>query len=401
MTAPVDSLRQRFSELVAVVPPAPPSEVLGRRVRRWQRQKHATQSVAAALLVGAAIAVPLALQHGHGPSNKVIGTASPGSAGMPVDFVAADLKGHIDLLDSGSGAVIRHLYSSPDRIAAIAATSTDVYAATSGGVYRIPVSAGRPTRLSAFADADALAISPDGTRLAWAEGANVNGTTWSNNRSVATFTVMNLSIGATRTWTLQPPTPSLSYQVDSLGWASDSELAAVTAPLQGAHTVTNCPPAKSSPIGNPCYASPLTPPTEVAPAQAHLILVDTTSSAGLKSLAFLGNSRNVVESAGLLAAGAKPGTLITSILRFEGKPAPTSRLVQLTVRGNQVTVTTIATLPSAGTAQSLDTNGQDLLMVLLAGGTSGDNYTFTILRSTDNGSPVKIVNSGPWFMAAW
>lgn len=408
MTAPVDDLRQRFSELVAAVPQAPSSDVLGRRVKRWRRQKRATQGFTTVLLVAVGIAVPVAIQQAHGPSNKIIGTASPGSPGMPVDFVAADLKGHIDLIDSSSGAVVRHLYSTRNWIAAIAATSKDVYAATAGGVYRIPISSGRPTQLSAFKDADTLAISPDGTKLAWGEGANVNGTTWRSSRgrqsalnvpSPTTFTFMNLSTGATRTWTL-PSTPSLSYQVDSLGWATDTELAAVTAPLPGSHTFTNCPPARSAPTDDPCY-TPFTPPTNVPPAEAHLILIDTTSRSGPKSLTFLGNSQNIEQSAGLLSPGSKPGTLITTILRIEGTHTPTSRLVQLTVTGNRVTVSTIADLPSAGTSQSLDPNGRDLMMVLLAGGTSGDNYTFAILRSTDNGSPVTIVNSGPWSMAAW
>ena len=412
--------RDRFDLLVAMVPEPPPVERLRQRARRRHHQRRAAQALAVTLIGAAAVAIPLAVHDSGARDQKVVFTSTPGSAGMPSTFVAADLKGNVDLLDSNSGTVIRHVYTDSHFVEAIASNAHDVFLSDQTGIYEVPLGGGAARCISTDNATD-LAMSPDGTRLAW--GVAVNSSY--SGRADTTFSgvrvfVMDLASGTSRGWPLQVLTPhDVQFdQLDSLGWASNTEAAAVTAPNAVGTNAVECP-AGLEPRASPPIAARLVPPDALAippgceatrlpatvppaalPDQARLFLIDTTSRLGPRSLEFDGDSQSIVEGSGanFLAGANKPGTLITAIQRFEGGTSPATRLVELKVTGDQVNVTTIANLPSDDYPQSLDSDGQDLLFVTEIG---SNPYTFSILRSTDNGSSVKIVAAGPWFVATW
>lgn len=403
MTAP----RQRFDNLVGQIP-LPPLGGIERRAIHLRRRRRSGRAAATAVAVVAVVAV-LPLTRGHHQTDQSVvpaSTPTPGSPGMPADFVADDEVGSsnsIDLVNSTTGAVVRVLYQSPT-FSAMSVGTKDAYIATSKGVFALPLSGAKATRLSGD-NANTIALSPDGDQLAWGNGFGVTGPE-GRVGVAASITVLNLATGALRSWTLSPAnaafTSSASLQLVGLGWRSDGQIAGIMSPLPRSVMVcSRSALTHKTAVTVPWVCTNRTTTTQPGAASSRLVLIDTQSTLPTQSLTIPGTASFTgggIENQPLVIPGTVRGTLVAA--EYPGSdPQGPGRLVRLAVTSDdRVTVAPIA-WPVAGQAVSFDPDGRDLLS--LVAGPPNVSQVVTIERSTDGHPPVAIGPPRLWFAAAW
>lgn len=391
--------REDFTLLVRNILPLEVDEI-NRRATRHRNRRWAGRAAVAALLV-TAVALPIAVLGGRSGHSVVI-ASQPGSPGMPSTFIVMRQGGNtneVDVLDTYSGTVIRRLYDASP-VDALATDANNVYLATPAGILRIPRNGGTPARLSSQT-AQMMTVSPDGRYLAWAQNQWPGGAQ-NHHVSIVAFTVIDLQTRATRSWNLPPQsdlTPADAanpiYQVRSLAWLTDAQLAAITYSSRVLdNTFCTTPASGMTPPSN-CSTEPGLAP----PDPAHLLLIDTNSTAPPRTLNIPGSwfSFGHLSNPDLLVAGTSPNTLIAA-LYTDPNITNDGRLVEITLAGQSVKVKTLQSIRPSQQATSLDKNGQDLLLIESP---ATPPYKLTMLRQTNQQPPVQIGNPGTWYTAIW
>jgi len=358
---------------------------------------------------------------------------------MPATFVASralgSLRGYeLDLVNSRTGGIERNL-AAVSYGSAFVSSSTDVYftagAVGSANIYAVPLSGGTPQLLARGADPVALALSPDGTHLAWWTGiAGPLGfdlkhgglSILPGDRASVSVTEMNLSTKLLRSWTVQMPTGrgddvAYSYAVNAIGWLSNDQIALTS----GTGFSYNCPNGEC----------PALPPASQLP-YPHLTLLSITAPAtrpqtlnvpiregfecriggfdahGL--LASTGGANELLAYA-VRAGGTNGSPCPPAVIQFGSSPGMVGagvNLVLLNVSQSQVTATTIGVLPAGVVPTSFDNSGKDLLAtgVLTSGANYGASFIARVVAGEhfvylDKGSPLDFLHGQTWDGAAW
>lgn len=394
----MSATRDRFQELARSIPPLP-TESIDRRAGQLVRRRRAWRAAVAAAVV-AAIAVPAAVEAGGSGHHGLAVTTQPGSAGMPRTFVIMRQGGttnQVDLVDSTTGVVVRRLYDA-STVDALATNAGAVFISTPHGILRVPRAGGPAVRVST-SDPGMLEMSPDGTRLAWSLTAQ-NGSV-----AITTVTVMDVSSGATTTWSLPPeslePDTPPAYQLDALGWWTNRQLAAVTEPPATASaSCAGDPPA--------CRGTTRLLPASTPP---HLLLFDIATQGSPATFDIptqLSFSYSHLSDAGLLAPGPAAGTLVGAVYPATNfaagqplEPWAAGQLVELRIDPSRrvVQVQKLATINPGTQAVSLDADGHDVLAIHddFAAAKNG----LSVQRTTDGGPPVQLGPAGDWYNAVW
>jgi len=230
-------LRSGSADFAATVSPAAPEAIRARGNRRRRRQ--ALAAAALALVIGAAGAgtayASLARPGAAGPDGPATGRtqpAGPSAPGRP-DIVAVTSAGALVVLDPLSGEARRILVSggvSPGAIAVSPDGRTVYFAVRSGCVGEIesvPVAGGRPRLVTPGA---LPAVSPDGTKLAFARGpdSTARSITCDNPNPRGQVVVRDLPSGH-ETVLPEESHPTRIYPVSRLSWSPDSRSLLVSA----------------------------------------------------------------------------------------------------------------------------------------------------------------------------
>jgi hypothetical protein len=360
-------------------------DTLRRRTRQRKNRRRATLVAGAALTVFAVVAGGVALVHlhDHGPQSTQVAVTSPpspGSADMPATFITVDENNEVDVVDADTGRTLRTLLAITARgesTQAVAASSTEAYVATytttDPQILRIPRSGGTPTVI-AHSDALALALSPDGTRLAWVDGVG-------SGSEPLLVSVDNLRTGTNTAWSLNaiPHGPDNIYQPAALTWSSNDQLALLTSSIStrgcGGDVPLSCIP-KLTVINTSSQSSETT--TRDVP------IPNVTGAPGLGGVAL-----------GFLAAGPRPDTLLVAARFSDTAP---DIIYQLTLDGTKITTRPVASLPPRTEPTSLDPSRHDLLLLEVSPGPIGTGY---LARTTNYGPPTILARHDVWFHAVW
>jgi hypothetical protein len=190
-----DRLKQRLARAAdygaEVARPAEP-EAIRRRgwMRRWRRAAGAV-AAACALTAGLVVAGTDGLPEPAGPARPT-GTA-------PASFLAA-VGGRVAVVSTASGKVVRYLTQAPGHGQFFFALSEDrdtvwfseVDVCGASGIYRVSYQGGAAVRVDRSANAEALTVSQDGSKLAYRPLG-------CNDTSPA-FAVLDLRTGKRRMW---------------------------------------------------------------------------------------------------------------------------------------------------------------------------------------------------------
>lgn len=192
-----DRLRQqlaRAAEHGAEVARPPAPAAIRRRgwMRRWRRAAGAV-TAACALIGGLVLAGTDGRPEPPAPAARPIRTA-------PASFVAV-VGGRVAVVSTTSGKVVRYLSEAPkgDGQFFIALSEdrdtvwfSDVAVCGHSGIYRVPYRGGAAVRVDRSANAEALTVSQDGSKLVY-RPLGCHGTH-------PAFVVLDLRTGKTRTW---------------------------------------------------------------------------------------------------------------------------------------------------------------------------------------------------------
>jgi Tol biopolymer transport system component len=194
-----DRLRQRLARAAdygaeVARPPAPAAIRRRGRMRRWRRAAVAA-ATACALTGGVVLAGTDGLPEPAGPAARPIGTA-------PASFVAV-VGGRVAVVSTASGKVVRYLSEAPtgDGQFFFALSEdrdtvwfSDVAVCGHSGIYRVPYRGGAAVRVDRSANAEALTVSHDGSKLVYHPlGCHGGGPS-------PAFAVLDLRTGKTRMW---------------------------------------------------------------------------------------------------------------------------------------------------------------------------------------------------------
>jgi hypothetical protein len=193
-----DRLRQQLARAAdhgaeAARPPAPAAIRRRGWMRRWRRAAVAV-TAACALTGGLVVAGTDRPPEPAAPAARPIRTAAPAS------FVAV-VGGRVAVVSTTSGKVIRYLSEAPkgDGQFFIALSEdrdtvwfSDVAVCGHSGIYRVPYRGGAAVRVDRSANAEALTVSQDGSKLVYHPLGCHGGS--------PAFAVLDLRTGKTRTW---------------------------------------------------------------------------------------------------------------------------------------------------------------------------------------------------------
>jgi hypothetical protein len=376
-----------------------------------------------AVVVGGATAgIVLGLQPSSSPPTSALKLApARGSAGMPTTFVAAKSMFSdgeaIAVVNSHTGAVVRTLVTQDvSYFGGLVSNADDVFYVSASAVasraqlessrnayrpniYEISRSGGTPKVLVRDVEASTLAISPDGTRLAWVSENNPSTTS-----TRAAISVMDLASRVVRAWSLALPEgplgthgASTAYRFDSsvtaMGWENDDDLAVTTGVLGVCvGTTTNCLPSlpRGAELPDPSLVVVSTR------AQAPKLAVYTVPvrsgfecpvSSFFKADGFLAGTGTANQ---LLAYAVRPGGTAplceTPRPGFHNYPFLVKQgvdLVRLDISGSAVTVTEVGALPLGLVPTTLDHDGKDLLATgaFTTGPNKGATFSARIIAS--------------------
>jgi hypothetical protein len=193
-----DRLRQQLARAAehgaeAARPPEPAAIRRRSRTRRWRRAAVAA-ATACALTGGLVVAGTDGRPEPAGPT-RPMGTA-------PASFLAR-VDGRVAVVSTASGKVIRYLTQAPagDGQFFFALSEdrdtvwfSDVDICGHSGIYRVPYQGGTAVRVDRSANAEALTVSQDGSKIAYRPlGCHGGGPS-------PAFAVLDLRTGKTRTW---------------------------------------------------------------------------------------------------------------------------------------------------------------------------------------------------------
>jgi hypothetical protein len=348
------------------------------------------------LVGGATFGIVLGLQPSSSPPTSALQLAPVhGSSGMPSTFVAgksifSDGEA-IAVVNSHTGAVVRTLVTQDvSYFAGLVSNTDDVFYVAGSAVasrallessrnayrpniYEISRSGGAPKVLVRDVEASTLAISPDGTSLAWVSENNASTTS-----TRATVSVMELASRALRAWSIAlpgGPLGSTRYRYNSavtaLGWENNDDLAVTTGALGVCvGETTNCLPSLPDGVQLPDPSLILIPTSALTPKLAVYTVpvrsgFECPVSLFFKADGFLAGTGTANQ---LLAYAVRPGGTAplceTPGPGFHNYPFLVKQgvdLVRLDISGSAVTVTEVGALPLGVVPTTLDQNGKDLL----------------------------------------
>jgi hypothetical protein len=199
-----DRLRQQLARAAdygaeAARPPEPAAIRRRGRARRWRRAA-ATAATACALTGGLVVAGPNRPPEPAAPAARPIGTA-------PATFLAG-VGGRVAVVSTASGKVVRYL-TQASATQAPAGTGqfffalsedrdtvwfSDVDVCRHSGIFRVPYQGGAAVRVDRSANAEALTVSQDGSKLVYRPLGCLD------SPPHPAFVVLDLRTGKTRTW---------------------------------------------------------------------------------------------------------------------------------------------------------------------------------------------------------
>jgi Tol biopolymer transport system component len=193
-----DRLRQQLARAAehganATRPPAPAAIRRRGWMRRWRRAAVAV-ATAGALTGGVVVAGTDRPPEPAAPAARPIGTA-------PASFLA-QVDGRVAVVSTASGKVVRYLTETPaGQGQFFFALSEDrdtvwfseVDVCGHSGIYRVPYQGGAAVRVDRSANAEALTVSQDGSKLVYRPLGCLDGTH-------PAFVVLDLRTGKTRRW---------------------------------------------------------------------------------------------------------------------------------------------------------------------------------------------------------
>ncbi len=169
-----------------------------------------------------------------GTSHKANGGRSPASVPPPPTLVAVTTGGELEQLDPSTGAPLRMLASGAtgDEVA-VSPDGRTVYYETAAGcmheIEEVPITGGSPVAVASGSDP---AMSPDGTRIAYARQPFTNSGTCQGQLYSPSFYELVIRQVSTGSETTYPVSPQLANgparPIDHLSWSSDGQELAVT-----------------------------------------------------------------------------------------------------------------------------------------------------------------------------
>jgi Tol biopolymer transport system component len=193
-----DRLKQQLARAAehgaeAARPPEP--EAIRRRGRRWRWRRAAVAAAAACALTGGLVVAGTDGLPEPAGSARPIGTA-------PTSFLAT-VGGRVAVVSTASGKVVRYLTQAPaghgQYFFALSEDRetvwfSDVDVCGHSGIYRVSYQGGAVVRVDRSANAEALTVSQDGSKLVYRPlGCKINSTS-------SAFAVLDLRTGKKRMW---------------------------------------------------------------------------------------------------------------------------------------------------------------------------------------------------------
>lgn len=390
-----------------------------RRRMHERRLRLGLVAIVVLILVGGATSgIVLGLQSSSSPPTSGLQLAPvQGSPGMPSTFVAGKSTFSdgeaIAVVNSHTGDVVRTLVTQGvSYFAGLVSNADDVfYVAASAvasraqlessrnayrpNIYEISRSGGAPRLLVRDVAASTLAISPDGTSLAWVTENNP-----SAGSTRATVSVMELASRAVRAWSFALPGGPLgstryrySSAVTAMGWENNDDLAVTTGALGVCvGETTNCLPGLPHGVQLPDPSLVLIPTSALTPKPAVYAVpvrsgFECPVSLFFKADGFLAGTGTANQ---LLAYAVRPGGTAplceTPGPGFHNYPFVVKEgvdLVRLAISGHVVTVTGVGALPLGVVPTTLDRNGKDLLATgaFTTGPNKGATFTARIIAN--------------------
>lgn len=322
-----------------------------------------------------------------------------GSPGMPSRFVATDFDNGVYIVDSHSGAVITTLLAgSGHPIDSVATGRSWVYLAVYGPtpvVERIPATGG-PAQIVYSANAFDLALSPDGTQLAWAN-ANGPGSTFGaapNHPNVVT--VYNLNNHTAVNWPLDqvPHGTFVGYGIVGITWTTNNSVAVLSSSFDAENNAKPGGGCSGSSANEICTPAP-------NPAfDSYLSTIDftgkglSTHSVGFNMPPVVHPPKDGATGAQMFANGDGSGIFVVAARNTTAQPVSTYRL---TLEAGTVHTQLIQTFAMTQVPVAIDSDNRDTLIINFTTGGRGSE----VQRSTDNGRPVVLNTTRFWATATW